>query len=67
MLGVTIHVNGTVIYARTAVNRGKPDKNGMVVYETDTGITVRHNPKDGAVVLAKKLLDTIKEQRPERN
>lgn len=61
MLGVTIHINGQVIYARTAVLRGGDGK-GMARYETDTGQVVWHDPEDGAMVLAKKLLDTIKEQ-----
>lgn len=63
MLGVTVHINGQAIYARTAVNRGEEKESGMVRYETDTGETVWHCPEDGAVVLAKKLLDTIKEQK----
>lgn len=63
MLGVTIHINGRVIYARTAVNRSQEDEHGRMRYEVDTGEFIRHNPADGAVPLAKKLLDTIKEQR----
>lgn len=66
MLGITIHINGRVIYARTAVNRGLCAEHceGCVAYETDTGAIVHHRPENGAVELARLLLDTIKEQRP---
>ncbi len=68
MLGVQVLINGEVIFARTAVNRGETNsswdtRGKLVCYETDTGEIVWHDPDDGAVVLAKKLLDTIKEQR----
>lgn len=63
MLGISIHINGQAIYARTAVNRGKTDGIGRTCYEVDTGDTIWHDPADGAVELARKLLDTIKEQR----
>jgi len=61
VLGVTIHINGQVIYARTAVNSGRADGLGQVRYDVDTGETIWHCKEDGAVVLARKLLDTIKE------
>ncbi len=63
MLGVNIHINGTVIYSRTAVKREVGECTGRVRYEMDTGEMIWHHPRDGAVVLAKKLLDTIKEQK----
>lgn len=62
MLGVNIHINGTTIYSRTAVNMGTINDRGEVKYETDTGEIVWHVPADGAVVLAAKLLETIREQ-----
>lgn len=55
MIGVYITINGTTIFARTAVNRLK--EHG--VYVADDGSRIEHNPDDGAIVLAKKLLDTI--------
>ena len=63
MIGVSIHINGTVIYARTAVNRGPVGEQGRCEYEVDDGSTVFHKQSDGAVALAYKLLDTIKEQK----
>jgi|WetSurSiteA1Bulk_404760.scaffolds.fasta_scaffold323408_2 hypothetical protein len=48
--------------ARSAYNTRKPgSKPGFVIYHIDTGKTVEHHPGDGAVALAKMLLDTIKE------
>ncbi|KKL22305.1 hypothetical protein LCGC14_2436750, partial [marine sediment metagenome] len=38
-----------------------PGLEDYVSYKVDDGSTIYHNPKDGAVALAKKLLDTIKE------
>lgn len=55
MFTVSILVNGEPILTRSAVNRLK-EKGGYVV---DTGELVKHDPNDGAVSLAKKLLDTI--------
>lgn len=60
MITVQILINGEVIYARTAVNKGKANKE-LSKYEVDTGETLLHDRNDGAVKLAKKLLETIKE------
>lgn len=57
MLTVSIAVNDKVIYARTAVNR--IEEKGC--YVSDDGRLIKHNPEDGAVELAIKLLKTIKE------
>lgn len=57
MIGVFITINGTTIYARTAVNRLKE----RGVYVGDDGSEIKHDPKDGAVALAIKMLETIKE------
>lgn len=65
MITVSILINGQPIYTRSAVNR-TPTNNPtskQCVYEVDDGSFVKHNRADGAVVLAKKLLDTIKEQK----
>ena len=68
---VTILINGQPILTRTAVNTGsakkvigrdvEDNKDHPHIYEVDTGVCISHIPSDGAVVLAKKLLDTIKE------
>lgn len=65
MITVAILINGNPIVARNAVNRGQR----MVgceecAYETDSGEVVYHDPADGAVALAHKLLDLIKNDRP---
>jgi hypothetical protein len=48
--------------ARSAVNTAKKGLKGKTVYQVDTGEEVLHDPDDGAVVLAIKLLQTIKER-----
>ena len=57
MLTVTISINNKVIYARTVINRLKEDG----VYFCDDHTTISHDPKDGAVKLAIKALETIHE------
>lgn len=55
MIGVYITINGEPIFARTAVNRLR--EKGK--YVCDDGSLVEHNPEDGPVKLAIKLLETI--------
>jgi len=62
MITVTILINGHPIYTRSAVNKGKFNKM-YHRYEVDDGSEIAHRRKEGAVVLAKKMLDTIKESR----
>jgi len=57
MIGVYITINGTTIFARTAVNRLA--EHG--VYIADDGSRVKHDPDDGAVALAIKLLQLIQD------
>ena len=63
MITVAIFINGNPIYARTALNVTKEtnltDKENT--YKVDDGTEIKHIPKEGAVALAKKMLDTIKE------
>lgn len=60
MITVAILINGNPLVARSARNTG--DKKGKKVrYRTDCRKNVWHNPDDGAVALAKKLLDCIEE------
>ena len=58
MIGVYITINGTTIYARTAVNRLQEKG----VYVCDDGTAIKHNPGDGAVALAIKMLETIEDE-----
>ena len=67
MLTVSISVNGNVVYARSARNITDERYKKILkdesdnIYKTDAGEDITHNPKDGIVKLAKKILDTIKE------
>lgn len=64
MITVSILINGQPIYTRSAVNKGELKNNKeLCEYHVDNGLTILHNPKDGAVKLAKRLLDTIKEEK----
>lgn len=62
VLTVAILINGNPIMARSAVNSGKSAPDNRVPYDVDDGSIVYHDPDDGAIALAHKLLDTIKEQ-----
>jgi len=59
MFTVSILINGQPILTRSA--RRISGKRGKCLYNVDDGNTVEHKPTDGAVVLAKKLLDLIEE------
>lgn len=54
MISVAIMINGNCIMARSAVKT--EDGN----YKCDDGTIIEHVYEDGAIVLVKKLLDTIK-------
>lgn len=64
MITVSITINNRPLFARTAVNVTK-DRGGNVkgcdIYYLDTGVDIYHRADDGAVALAKQMLDTIKE------
>lgn len=57
MLTVSISINGEPIYTRTVVNRLREEG----AYISDDGTRIEHDPKDGAVALAVKALQTIHE------
>lgn len=61
MITVTISINGEALFARSATNRLK--EHG--VYILDTGERIHHNPDDGAVALAIKMLHTISDNPDE--
>lgn len=61
MITVQVLINGEVIFARTSVNRLK--EHG--VYVQDTGERIIHDPDDGAVALAIKMLHTIEDNPDE--
>lgn len=60
MITVAILINGHPLVARNARNTGDINEDGQTKYTTDSGDTVWHKREDGAVVLAHKLLDLIK-------
>lgn len=60
MITVALLINGNPLAARSAVNTGKK-KGKNVIYRNDDGGKILHNPDDGAVKLAIKMLETIKE------
>ena len=66
MLTVSILINGNPIMARSAVKRGRLP-NGDTRYAVDDGSEIFHRREDGAVALAKKLLDTIVEPGAEED
>lgn len=53
--------------ARSAVRQGSENGEGFAEYLVDDGSIVHHWPSDGAVALAKLLLDTIKEGSTDGN
>jgi len=61
MITVCILINGQPIYTRTAVNITDDSKDRTHKYKVDSGVVLSHVRAEGAVVLAKKMLDTIKE------
>ena len=59
MITVQININGNCIVARSAT-RMCDLPNGKSQYRTDCNHIIEHNPDDGAISLAHKLLDLIK-------
>jgi hypothetical protein len=60
MITVAILINGNPIVARNAVNKVETNDKGETKYLTDSGEVVWHKREDGAVKLAHKLLDLIR-------
>ena len=66
MITVTISINGSPIYTRTCTNTGNvkallDDDRAFCTYKCDDGSEIIHAPDDGAVELARLMLDTIHE------
>ena len=57
MISVSIAINGEPIMARSAVNRLE----AIGKYVCDDGSFIEHDPNDGAVALAIKLLQAIQD------
>lgn len=60
MLTVAILINGNPIVAKNAINQDRRNAKGETAYKIDSGEIIWHNPEHGAVRLAHKLLDTIR-------
>jgi adenylosuccinate synthase len=69
MITVAISINGNVVYARTAVNVADhfdTKLGNCSKYKLDDGSIIYHKQENGAVKLAKKMLDTIQEPTKEK-
>ncbi len=66
MITVAILINGQPIVARNAINQSKVNHRGETKYLTDSGEVIWHKRGDGAVKLAKALLDLIKNEAREK-
>jgi len=64
VITVTISINGEAIFTRSAkrVGNGSVDK-----YITDAGDEIKHKYSNGAIKLAKKMLDTINEKMDKKS
>lgn len=58
MITVSIFINGTPIFTRSARNI-TGTLSGLNEYRVDTGDIISHLREDGAIQLAHKMLDTI--------
>lgn len=63
MITVAILINGNPIVTSNAVNKGVLNKKGQTKYVTDCGDVLWMDRETGAVDLAKKLLDTIRNDK----
>lgn len=66
MITVAILINGNPIVARNAINQARTNEKGETAYKTDSGDIIWHHRDDGAVALAHKLLDTIRNDPPQK-
>lgn len=64
MITVAVLINGQPIYTRSAV-RESGSISEICTYRCDDGSIITHTYDDGAVTLAHKMLDTIKETTKE--
>lgn len=65
MITVTILINNNPILTRSGY-RISGNESEVCQYHIDDGSVIEHNYNDGAVELAKKMLDTIKTKVGER-
>ena len=63
MLTVTIYVNNVPVEAISAVNVEDIDEETCLYEVYDSKTTIKHNPNDGAIVLAIKMLEALKKMK----
>ncbi|GAB1407710.1 hypothetical protein MASR1M8_16290 [Thermomonas brevis] len=61
MITVTIQINGSTLYHRSAVRLPPFSEDGKNIYAVDDGSTITHKHDDGTVKLAIAMLKSIKE------
>jgi hypothetical protein len=59
MITVAILINGHPLTARSAVNTMQAGQDHTTAYRLDDGSIIYHDRRDGAVALAKMMLDRI--------
>jgi len=60
MITVSISINGEPIFTRSVKNQSKTNTKNQTLYITDANDKIWHEQSEGAIELAKKMLDTIK-------
>ncbi len=65
MISVVIFINGVPIFSRTAVRQEEEFKGATkrYTYHLDDGTAIQHRDDQGAVKLAKRMLDTVIEPK----
>lgn len=71
MITVAININGNCLMAKSAVRFVDPptkgSQKGLAQYRTDCNHIIEHNPDDGAIALAHKMLDLLHEEGIRKN
>jgi hypothetical protein len=62
MITVVIYINERPVFTRSARNMKDVAADGSTRYDVDDGSRIWHKREDGAVALAKEMLETIKEE-----
>lgn len=66
MITVAILINGNPLVAKNCVNQMRQNEKGETAYKTDAGEIIWHHRDKGAVALAHRLLDCIKNDEPHK-
>lgn len=60
MITVSVLINGKPLITRSVCKKPMVNTKGETLYVTDAGDKVYHKFEDRVIVLAKKILDTVK-------